>query len=171
MKCINCFFKKLVVILQKNERNKSFVLNNHSDWSTFKEISPLKTEAAAAKIVDTLFWFFAFFEENEYIQYTYMQCYRYTINSKKFNEYALDTSKRLREKYSWYYLSPSVYKVLNELQLLTSKNKDINKFRLHHARKTSRVASYTDLLNRLLLSSVAVFVQLDQIWSEKIWNF
>ena len=34
-----------------------------------------------------------------------------------------------------------------------SRNKDIKKFRLLHTRKTSRVASNTDLFNMLLISS------------------
>lgn len=93
----------------------------------------------------------------------------YKINVEKFREYALDTAKDLTQKYSWYYLPPSVHKILihapdviehalvsiGELseEAAESRNKDIKKFRLHHTRKTSRVSTNTDLFNRLLLTS------------------
>lgn len=93
----------------------------------------------------------------------------YNINPSKFRDYALDTAKLLIEKYPWYYLPPSVHKVLlhapeiiknclvsiRELseEAAEAKNKDIKLFRMRHTRKISRVLTNTDLLNRLLLSS------------------
>lgn len=93
----------------------------------------------------------------------------YKINVEKFKNYALDTGKALVAEYPWYFLPPTVHKVLihgseviehglvsiGELseEAAEARNKDIKKFRLNHTRKTSRIATNTDLLNRLLLSS------------------
>lgn len=93
----------------------------------------------------------------------------YNINVDKFRKYALDTAKELTNKYSWYYLPPSVHKILihasdviqyalvsiGELseEAAESRNKDIKKFRLQHTRKISRISTNTDLFNRLLLTS------------------
>lgn len=79
------------------------------------------------------------------------------------------TAKGLVEKYPWFYLPPSVHKILlhgseviesaiisiGELseEAAEAKNKDIKRYRLQHTRKTSRIATNTDLLNILLLSS------------------
>lgn len=93
----------------------------------------------------------------------------YKINVDNFQKYALETAKELLQKYPWYYLPPSVHKILihsadiinycllsiGELseEAAESRNKDIKMFRSQHTRKTSRIATNTDLINRLLLSS------------------
>lgn len=93
----------------------------------------------------------------------------YKINIDKFKIFALDTAKALVEKYPWFYLPPSVHKILlhasaviedaivsiGELseEAAEAKNKDIKRYRLQHTRKISRIATNTDLLNILLLSS------------------
>jgi len=93
----------------------------------------------------------------------------YKINVEKFRTFALQIAVDLTRTYSWYYLSPTVHKILihgpsiienalvsiGELleEAAEARNKDIKKFRLQHARKTSREATNEDLLNRLLLSS------------------
>lgn len=93
----------------------------------------------------------------------------YKINTAKFEEYALDTARRLVAEYPWYNLPSSVHKVLihgavvidnalvsiGELseEAAESTNKNIKSFRLKHTRKISRVTTNTDLMNRLLLNS------------------
>ena len=93
----------------------------------------------------------------------------YKINVNKFLEFALDTAKELIKLYPWYYLPPSIHKILVHAQdvinyallpigelseeAAESKNKDIKMFRRQHTRKMSRVATNTDLINRLLLST------------------
>lgn len=93
----------------------------------------------------------------------------YKINAYKFKQFALDTAKGLVKKYPWFYLPPSVHKILvhgSEViesaiisigqlseEAAEAKNKDIKRYRLQHTRKTSRIATNTDLLNMLLLSS------------------
>jgi len=102
---------------------------------------------------------------------TLLQCMAsgYKINVNKFGEFALDTAKELIKLYPWFYLPPSLHKVLvhapdvisyallpiGELseEAAESKNKDIKMFRRQHTRKMSRIATNTDLINRLLLSS------------------
>ncbi|XP_044572242.1 uncharacterized protein LOC123257406 [Drosophila ananassae] len=93
----------------------------------------------------------------------------YKINVEKFRKLALDTARELTTKYSWYYLPSSVHKILihapdvikyalvsiGELseEAAESRNKDVKKYRLNHTRKTSRIATNRDLINRLLLTS------------------
>jgi len=36
----------------------------------------------------------------------------YKINAAKFGEYALDTARKLISLYPWYYLPPSIHKIL-----------------------------------------------------------
>lgn len=94
---------------------------------------------------------------------------RFEIDAEKFEEYAVETARKLVEEYPWYYLPPSVHKILihgaevikhalvsiGELseEAAEAKNKDIKQFRLQYTRKISRIATNTDLLNRLFLSS------------------
>lgn len=102
---------------------------------------------------------------------TLLQCMAsgYKINVNKFGEFALDTAKELIKLYPWYYLPASLHKVLvhapdvinyallpiGELseEAAESKNKDIKMFRRQNTRKMSHIATNTDLINRLLLSS------------------
>lgn len=94
---------------------------------------------------------------------------RFEIDAEKFEEYAVETARKLVEEYPWYYLPPSVHKILihgaevikhalasiGELseEAAEAKNKDIKQFRLQYTRKISRIATNTDLLNRFFLSS------------------
>lgn len=93
----------------------------------------------------------------------------YKINVEKFRELALATARELTTKYSWYYIPPSVHKILihapdiiehalvsiGELsdEAAEARNKDVKKYRLNHTRTISRVATNQDLINRLLLTS------------------
>lgn len=91
------------------------------------------------------------------------------INSDKFRHFCLDTAKLYVKKYSWYYMPCTVHKVLIHggsiidaavlpLGMLSeeaeeARNKDYRKYRLMFSRKCSRVATNTDVINRLLVSS------------------
>ncbi|CAH2091615.1 unnamed protein product [Euphydryas editha] len=92
------------------------------------------------------------------------------IDSKKFGIYALETARLFVNKYNWYYMPSSVYKILihgesviNHFAVLPigqlsedaqeSRNKDYKKFRLHHARKCSRTATNEDVFHTLLYTS------------------
>lgn len=93
----------------------------------------------------------------------------YKIDADKFKIFALDTAKALVEKYPWYYLPPSVHKILvhgseviknsivsiGELseEAAEAKNKDVKRYRLQNTRKMSRISTNTDLIHMLLLSS------------------
>lgn len=92
------------------------------------------------------------------------------INATKFGQYALDTAQRYVNKYMWYYMPSSVHKVLIHGESVIrhysvlplgqlsedaqeSRNKDYKRFRLHHARKCSRIATNEDVLHTLLFTS------------------
>lgn len=93
----------------------------------------------------------------------------YKIKRKEFGVYAKETAVLLVKKYPWYYLPASIHKILihgsqvigqailpigqlsEEAQ--ESRNKDLKHYREKHTRKISRVATMTDLLNALLVSS------------------
>jgi len=77
----------------------------------------------------------------------------YKINVEKFRTFALQIALDLTRTYSWYYLPPTVHKILihgpsiienalvsiGELseEAAEARNKEIKNFRLQHARKTS----------------------------------
>lgn len=93
----------------------------------------------------------------------------FPINSDKFDEYAKATSDLYIEEYSWYPMPVSVHKILfhgkdiicscilpigqlsEEAQ--EARNKHNKKFRELFTRKTSRLDTNTDLINRLLITS------------------
>lgn len=91
------------------------------------------------------------------------------INSKMFKDFSWETAKLYVSKYSWYYMPCTVHKVLIHgnviieaavlpLGMLSeeaeeARNKDYRKFRLMFSRKCSRVATNTDVIQRLLVSS------------------
>jgi hypothetical protein len=92
------------------------------------------------------------------------------IDDKKFGDYALETARIYVSKYSWYYMPSSVHKILIHGESIIShfavlpigqlsedaqesRNKDYKKFRLHHARKCSRIATNQDVFHTLLYTS------------------
>lgn len=93
----------------------------------------------------------------------------YKIDVIKFKEYALTTAKLYVSLYSWYYMPPSVHKVLihgsaiiesaslpiGQLseEALEANHKMCKKFRRENTKKHSRVTTNEDLINRLLLQS------------------
>lgn len=105
------------------------------------------------------------------------------IKTTKFKEFSLITARKLVEAYPWYFLPPSVHKVLihgdividnalasiGELseEAAEANNKNIKHFRLNHTRKISRVATNTDLLYRLLLNSDPFITSLRKLPKKK----
>ena len=91
------------------------------------------------------------------------------INDVLFKEYCYSTADLYVKLYSWYHMPPIVHKLLihgsaiaKEAALpigqlseeaMEVRNKDIGRFREHHTRKFSRIATNEDLFKRLLLNS------------------
>ena len=85
----------------------------------------------------------------------------YEINNEAFNQYCTETAELYIELYGWYYMPPTVHKllihgaaiakesllpigVLSE-EALESRNKDMKKFREHCSRKSSRIFNNEDM--------------------------
>lgn len=93
----------------------------------------------------------------------------YDIDSAKFGSYATETAELCVSLYPWYPMPTSVHRVLLHGSVIIAsfcvpigllseeaqeaRNKDIKRFRLNFALKTSRLDNLTDILNRLLVSS------------------
>lgn len=93
----------------------------------------------------------------------------YKINIEKFNIYAKKTAELFVNNYPWYYMPPSVHKVLihgSEVikhailpigqlseEAQEAKNKDFRFIREHHTRKSSRISTNEDLMNYFFLFS------------------
>lgn len=91
------------------------------------------------------------------------------IDAKKFGHFAIETAKLFVQNYGWYYMSPSVHKLLVHGEAIIShfsvpighlseeaseaRNKEFRQYRKDHTRKISRTATNEDLLNHLLLTS------------------
>lgn len=91
------------------------------------------------------------------------------INIPEFRRFAYETAELYVKLYSWYYMPPSVHKVLihgadlmrrfdlpigyfsEEAQ--EARNKDFRKIRESHSRKNSRENTNEDILHWLLVSS------------------
>ena len=100
----------------------------------------------------------------------------YEIDCLKFKDYCFDTFRLYVSLYPWYYMAQSVHKVLihghDIIKSLTlpiglmseeaqeAGNKDFKSYRENFSRKTSRKATNTDLINRLLVSSDPVISSL-----------
>jgi hypothetical protein len=93
----------------------------------------------------------------------------YEISINSFKEYCMNTAKLFNELYSWFYMPCSLHKILihghliiNALDLpigayseeaQESRNKDNKNYRLNHSFKGSRIQTFTDQINYLLLTS------------------
>lgn len=93
----------------------------------------------------------------------------YAIDTDAFQRFAEETSKLYLLEYSWYNMPVTVHKILyhgSEIisscilpignfseEALEARNKETRNYREMFTRKTSRVDTNTDLLNRLLISS------------------
>ena len=90
------------------------------------------------------------------------------IDVERFRDYCSSTAALYVECYSWYFMPPTVNKILihgasivkaallpiGQLseEALESRHKDIRRFRDQHSRKFSRMVSFEDIFRRLLLS-------------------
>jgi len=91
------------------------------------------------------------------------------IDCDKCEKYGKETAELYARKYPWYYMPPTIHKVLmhsSEVirsffipigqlseEALEAGNKEFRKIRLFHARKTSREDNCRDIINHLLVSS------------------
>lgn len=92
------------------------------------------------------------------------------IDSVKFKQYAKETVHIYLRSYDWFYMPSSVHKILIHgaeiienfslipIGLLSeesqeSRNKDVKHYRKFNTRKCNRIATNTDLIHKLLLSS------------------
>lgn len=107
----------------------------------------------------------------------------FSIDSKAFEDYARETRELNLREYYWYNMPVSVHKVLyhgkdvvascilpigqlsEEAQ--EARNKDVRRYREHFTRKTSRIDTNTDLLNRLLISSDPFLASLRRVPKKK----
>lgn len=117
--------------------------------------------------------------------YIILQCLSsgYNINFIKFGNYCWETAEMYVQLYNWYYMPPSVHKILCHGSSIAksfmipigqlseeaqeAKNKDIKNFREYHSRKTSRIDTNTDIFNRLLLSSDPLLSNLREVKKKK----
>lgn len=99
---------------------------------------------------------------------TFISC-GYEINNDEFENYAKETAELYVKLYSWYRMPPGVHKILIHGSLIIknalvpigqlseeaqkASNKNYNRFREHHSRKSSRIHTNTHLFNFLLVSS------------------
>lgn len=108
----------------------------------------------------------------------------FSIDSKAFEDYARETRELYLREYYWYNMPVSVHKVLyhgkdvvascilpigqlsEEAQ--EARNKDVRRYREHFTRKTSRIDTNTDLLNRLLISSDPFLASLRRVPKKNI---
>lgn len=93
----------------------------------------------------------------------------FEIDSQKFADYAKETKQIFLSKYSWYYMPASIHKILVHAKEIIktcilplgqlseeaqeARNKDYRQFRENFTRKTSRIDTNRDVLNRFLISS------------------
>lgn len=91
------------------------------------------------------------------------------IDTVKFENYAKNTAELYIDLYGWYYMPPTVHKILihgSEIikhaiipigqmseEAQEARNKDFRHFRERNTRKISRKATNEDLLHQLLISS------------------
>lgn len=108
----------------------------------------------------------------------------YNINCDKFEKVCIETRKWYLSLYSWYPMPATVHKILvHSTAVIRScllpigmlseeaqeaRNKDCRKFREHHTRKSSRIATNTDLLNMLLITSDPVINSLREVPRKKL---
>lgn len=93
----------------------------------------------------------------------------YAVNIEAFRIYAWNTAELFVSEYPWFYMPPSVHKILihgadiiekvslpigmMSEEALEARNKDFRSYRLNHTRKNSRLNTMEDLIHTLLVSS------------------
>lgn len=107
----------------------------------------------------------------------------FDINIESFKLLAQETKTLYLNLYSWYYMPVTVHKILvHSVDIIQSallpigqlseeaqeaRNKDCRRFRLNNTRKRSRIATNTDLLNMLIITSDPVINSLRDIPRKK----
>lgn len=108
----------------------------------------------------------------------------YDINYNEFEKVCSETRTLYLNLYSWYYMPATVHKILvHSTEVIKTcilpigqlseeaqeaRNKDCRRFREHHTRKLSRIATNTDLLNMLLITSDPLINSLREVPKKKI---
>ncbi|XP_033228892.1 uncharacterized protein LOC117180505 [Belonocnema kinseyi] len=98
----------------------------------------------------------------------------YLLNEDNLKAYCIATAKLYAELYWWYPMPPTVHKtpihgssvskhsmihiIQSSEKALKARNKDVRKYRERHAKKFSRVKTYEDVFQRLLLNSCPAIV-------------
>lgn len=111
----------------------------------------------------------------------------HNVDTNKFRQYALDTARLFVARYPWYYMPPTVHKILihgpevmnsallpiGELseEAQEARNKDIKKYREGFSRKSSRQNTNEDIFNMLLISSDPLISSLRELPKKKLKNF
>lgn len=109
------------------------------------------------------------------------------IDVPTFERYALETAHLYKKHYGWYYMPPSVHKVLfhggdiiGSLNLpiglyseeaQEARNKDFKRIRLNNTRKMSRLQTNEDILHGLLLSSDPYITSLSKVHHKEKQHF
>lgn len=108
----------------------------------------------------------------------------YEINLNEFEKHCKQTRQLYLSLYSWYYMPVTVHKLLvHSIQVIKTsllpigqfseeaqeaRNKDCRNFREHNTRKISRVATNTDLLNMLMITSDPLINSLRELPRKKL---
>lgn len=108
----------------------------------------------------------------------------YDINCSDFEKYCRETRKLYIDLYSWYCMPVTVHKILmHSAEVIKScilpigqlseeaqeaRNKDCRRFRERHTRKHSRIATNTDLLRMLLITSDPLINSLRELPKKKL---
>lgn len=109
------------------------------------------------------------------------------VDIQKFKLYAYETAQLYVQLYKWYFMPPSVHKVLiHGADLIESfdlpigifseeaqeaRNKDFRNVRENNSRKNSRTNTNEDILHWLLISSDPVISSLRTFYPKKHFNF
>lgn len=109
------------------------------------------------------------------------------IDVEKFGKYCADTATHYNKHYKWYYMPPSVHKILfhgadimKDFDLpigyfseeaAEARNKDFRRIRENNTRKNSRSNTNEDIVHWLLVSSDPVISSLRTSFPKKIVDF
>ncbi|KAJ4428416.1 hypothetical protein ANN_24453 [Periplaneta americana] len=108
---------------------------------------------------------------------TTISCFQ-NISESRFNIYCRKTAELFVKLYPWYYMPPTVHKILivksallpiGELteEAMETLNKTVRRFRRDHTRKTSRITTNSDLFHRLFLTSEPLISNLRELPKKK----
>lgn len=109
------------------------------------------------------------------------------IDTEKFKKYGTDTATHYNKYYKWYYMPPSVHKILfhgadimeyfdlpignYSEEAAEARNKDFRRIRENNTRKNSRTNTNEDIVHWLLVSSDPVISSLRTSFPKKIIEY